>query len=158
MGMPFDQDGKMGRSGTFLKSWYASLETPHFYQKKGPKSISNEWVEQEVLSKLPAREDPRDLAYTYCKFVGDRIAESLLEVDFNTVLVTGGGTHNRALLDALEEALGVKVVVPKAEIINFKEALIFSFMAVLKLRKEVNVLKSVTGAFEDSSSGVYYSP
>jgi anhydro-N-acetylmuramic acid kinase len=49
-------------------------------------------------------------------------------------------------------------VVPKAEIINFKEALIFSFMAVLKLRKEVNVLKSVTGAFEDSSSGVYYSP
>ena len=79
-------------------------------------------------------------------------------MDFNTVLVTGGGTHNRALLDTLEAALGVKIVVPKAEIINFKEALIFSFMAVLKLRKEVNVLKSVTGAFEDSSSGVYYSP
>ena len=158
MGMPFDQDGKMGRSGTFLKLWHASLETPHFYQKKGPKSISNEWVEQEVLSKLPEREDPKDLAFTYCKFVGDRIAESLLEVDFNTVLVTGGGTYNKALLEAIEGALGVRVVMPKAEIINFKEALIFSFMAVLKLRKEVNVLKSVTGAFEDSSSGVYYSP
>ena len=115
-------------------------------------------MEQEVLSKLPEREDPKDLAFTYCKFVGDRIAESLLEVDFNTVLVTGGGTHNKALLEAIEGALGVRVVVPKAEIINFKEALIFSFMAVLKLRKEVNVLKSVTGAFEDSSSGVYYSP
>ena len=148
----------MGRSGTFLKSWHASLETPHFYQKKGPKSISNEWVEQEVLSKFPDREDPKDLAYTYCKFVGDRIAESLLEVDFNTVLVTGGGAHNKALLEAIEEALGVKVVVPIAEIINFKEALIFSFMAVLKLRKEVNVLKSVTGASADSSSGVYYRP
>jgi anhydro-N-acetylmuramic acid kinase len=158
MGMPFDQDGKMGSSGTFLKSWYASLVTPHFYQKKGPKSISNEWVEQEVLAKLPEREKPKDLAFTYCKFVGDRIAESLSGVDFNTVLLTGGGAYNKALLEAIEGALGVKVVVPKPEIINFKEALIFSFMAVLKLRKEVNVLKSVTGALEDTSSGVYYNP
>ena len=158
MGLAFDQDGKMGSSGTFLKSWYASLNTPNFYQRKGPKSINNEWVEQQILAKLPEREDPKDLAFTYCKFVGDRIAESLSKVNFNTVLLTGGGAYNKALLGAIEGALDIKGVVPGVEIINFKEALIFSFMAVLKLRKEVNVLKSVTGALEDTSSGVYYSP
>ena len=158
MGLAFDEDGKMASSGGVLKSWYGSLRTPYFYQKKGPKSISNEWVEQEVLSKLPKQENPQDLAFTFCKFVGDQIAESLSETVFNTVLLSGGGVHNKTLIRAIERALGVKVVIPKTEIINFKEALIFSFMAVLKLRKEVNVLKSVTGALKNSSSGVYYSP
>jgi len=158
MGLAFDQDGKIASSGNLLKSWYESLGTPFFYQKKGPKSISNEWVEQEVLSKLPQKENPQDLAFTYCKFVGDRIAESLSETVFNNVLLSGGGVYNKTLIGAIERALGLKVVVPKTEIINFKEALIFSFMAVLKLRKEVNVLKSVTGALKNSSSGVYYSP
>tara|TARA_B100000941_G_scaffold280268_1_gene246537 strand:- start:435 stop:1490 length:1056 start_codon:yes stop_codon:yes gene_type:complete len=158
MGLAFDQDGKMASSGNLLKSWYASLRTPNFYQKKGPKSISNEWVEQEVLSKLPEQENPKDLAFTFCKFVGDQIAESLSETAFNTVLLSGGGVYNKTLIRSIEKALGVKVVVPKKEIINFKEALIFSFMAVLKLRKEVNVLKSVTGAVKNTSSGVYYSP
>ena len=158
MGLSFDQDGKMASSGNVLKSWYAALRTPIFYQKKGPKSISNEWVEKEVLNKLPEQESPQDLAFTFCKFVGDQIAESLSETVFNNVLLSGGGVYNKTLIRAIERALGVKVVVPKREIINFKEALIFSFMAVLKLREEVNVLKSVTGGLKNTSSGVYYSP
>ena len=158
MGLSFDQDGKMASSGNLLKSWYASLRTPIFYQKKGPKSISNEWVEKEVLNKLPEQESPQDLAFTFCKFVGDQIAESLSETVFNNVLLSGGGVYNKTLIRAIERALGVKVVVPKREIINFKEALNFSFMAVLKLREEVNVLKSVTGGLNNTSSGVYYSP
>jgi anhydro-N-acetylmuramic acid kinase len=48
--------------------------------------------------------------------------------------------------------------VPSAQIIDFKEAIIFAFLGVLRLRRENNCLKSVTGADHDHSGGVIYLP
>jgi anhydro-N-acetylmuramic acid kinase len=49
-------------------------------------------------------------------------------------------------------------VVPSSELIDYKEALIFGWLGVLKLRNEVNCLASVTGAERDHSSGFIYKP
>jgi anhydro-N-acetylmuramic acid kinase len=46
--------------------------------------------------------------------------------------------------------------IPDDNLIQFKEALIFGFLGVLRLREEVNVLASVTGATKDHSSGVIF--
>jgi anhydro-N-acetylmuramic acid kinase len=51
-----------------------------------------------------------------------------------------------------------KTIVPSAQIIDFKEAIIFAFLGVLRLRNEVNCLKSVTGADHDHSGGAIYLP
>ena len=43
---------------------------------------------------------------------------------------------------------------PKKNLINFKEALIFGFLGLLKFFNKKNVLKSVTGAKISTSSGI----
>jgi anhydro-N-acetylmuramic acid kinase len=50
----------------------------------------------------------------------------------------------------------MSLVVPDAKTLEYKEALIFALLGILKLRKEVNVLSSVTGAKKDHSSGKIY--
>ena len=56
---------------------------------------------------------------------------------------------------------GVSAIQAAAEndgLIEFKEALIFGLLGVLKLRGEINCLRSVTGAKKDHSSGQIYYP
>jgi anhydro-N-acetylmuramic acid kinase len=48
------------------------------------------------------------------------------------------------------------VVVPDAQLINFKEALIFAFLGVLRWHQTPNSLQSVTGAQHDNIGGAIY--
>ena len=50
------------------------------------------------------------------------------------------------------------VEVPGDETVKFKEALVIAFMGVLRMRNEINILKSVTGASKDSIGGAVYRP
>ena len=52
----------------------------------------------------------------------------------------------------------IEVVIPSSDIIDFKEAIVFAFMGVLRDRGEINSLKSVTGATKDESGGVIFYP
>ena len=72
------------------------------------------------------------------------------------MLVTGGGAFNKFLIELLREKCSVEVFVPDENIVNFKEAIIFGFLGVLRMRGEINCLKSVTGALRDSCGGAVY--
>ena len=48
------------------------------------------------------------------------------------------------------------IIIPDNKTLEFKEALIFALLGVLKLRNEINVLSSVTGAKMDHSSGIIF--
>lgn len=71
------------------------------------------------------------------------------------LLVTGGGALNEFLVSRLKDTIcnNVVVVVPDKSLVDYKEAIVFGFLGVLRLRNETNVLKSVTGGQSDLSAG-----
>jgi anhydro-N-acetylmuramic acid kinase len=71
------------------------------------------------------------------------------------MLVTGGGAHNDFLVDRLR-AQGIGAVVPEAQLVDYKEALVMALIGVLRWREENNVLASVTGASRDSIGGAVW--
>ena len=75
-----------------------------------------------------------------------------------SLLVTGGGAYNDFLIERMQNYLpNVYVEVPDKITLEFKEALVFSLLGVLKLRNEINTLASVTGAEQDHSAGnIFY--
>ena len=74
------------------------------------------------------------------------------------MLITGGGVYNTHLIDRLQSKTDNKIVIPNTGLIDFKEAVIFGFLGVLKIRNQNNCLRSVTGASKDHSSGKIYLP
>ena len=93
--------------------------------------------------------------------MGDVIPERLIDfvyfINKEKLFITGGGAYNRFLIERLRNYLPTTdVVIPDDKTIQFKEALIFGFLGVLRLRHEINVLSSVTGAKQDHSSGIIF--
>ena len=93
---------------------------------------------------------------TYSQHIASEIAKNIKNDPEIEVLATGGGAFNTFLMELLQQKTKAKIFIPPSEIVNFKEALIFGFLGVLKLREEINVLSSVTGAKHDHCAGLIF--
>jgi len=76
--------------------------------------------------------------------------------DAKKILFTGGGTLNNFLIDRIKSFTKNEVIVPDSKIINFKEAVIFAFLGILRLQQTPNCLSSVTGARQNNIGGCIY--
>ncbi len=123
-----------------------------------PKSLGAEWVNQEVFPILDnSTEEESNLLRTAVEHASMQIASTLDSYNINTCLITGGGVFNQYLIGRIKDLSNTQIIIPSETVINFKEALIFALLGVLRTRGEVNVLSSVTGASRDHSSGLIYS-
>ena len=162
-GFEYDDRGKMASEGKLDKKLLSDLNEIPFYGLDHPKSLGYEFVVDTVLPKTDEHNlDLKDVLHTYCEHTAMQIAAVINQAkqergqEVSRVLITGGGAFNDFLIERIEEHCEAEVVLPDREIIEFKEALIFAFLGLLKERNEVNCLKSVTGARKDHSSGVVY--
>jgi anhydro-N-acetylmuramic acid kinase len=155
--LDYDDKGKLARSGKLNKALLTELNSLEYYQKTYPKSLGFEFVKEVVLPLTKKYSIPiEDSLRTFTEHVAVQIALAL-PVKSGTLLVTGGGAYNDFLIERMRHFLPeIEITIPAAKILEFKEALIFGLLGVLKLRDEINVLSSVTGARKDHSSGVIF--
>jgi anhydro-N-acetylmuramic acid kinase len=155
LGVPFDDGGRIATRGDVNLSLLQSLNDLDFYQADPPKSLGLEWVQHEVFPVMEASGlMENDLIATFTEHIARQLAKQFKKE--STILVTGGGAYNEHLVDRLKQHTGATVAIPSSKIIEYKEALVFALLGVLKLRDEVNCLSSVTGARHDHSSGVIH--
>lgn len=156
LGMEYDAGGAFAKAGTINHSLLEKLNALEHYTLVAPKSLGIEWVNEQIFPLLAEITDPRNALATYTEHAARQIALNIS--NGSKVLCTGGGSFNEYLMKRIEKNSQIKLDIPNAQLIEFKEALIFAFLGVLRLRNEVNCLSSVTGASHDHSSGKIFTP
>lgn len=155
IGFDYDDKGNLAAKGNINIDLLNSLNSLDYFKLKPPKSLGLEWVESTVLPIIEsAGLELNDTLRTFVEHIAIQIS-NCLNSD-SSVLVTGGGTYNDFLIERLRSIANAKLVIPDDQLVEYKEAVIFGFLGVLKLRNEINCLSSVTGASKDHSSGVIY--
>ena len=154
-GRAYDLNGCMAQKGNLAPDLLKKLNSLQFYSKKYPKSLSREWVEKNIMPLIKNDIKIEDVLHTLCEHIGIQIGKLLNDKE---ALFTGGGVFNSYLLSRIKFYSKSKIIIPDKRTIEFKEALIFAFLGVLRARGEVNCLQSVTGAIKDNCSGEINNP
>ncbi len=152
IGLRFDDKGEIARNGTVNQTLLLQLNSLSYYKTKAPKSLGLEWVKETFLPVLyKSKSSVEDQISTVTYHVAMQLASVFSKQ--SKVLITGGGAYNLFLTEMINGQKELILVIPEPVLIEYKEALIFGLLGVLKLRNETNCLSSVTGAKQDHSSG-----
>lgn len=155
LGAPFDRDGNIARKGRLDDRLLQKLESPDFFRKSPPKSLGKEWFVAQFMPLYRAA-DPHDALATICEHIAIQVRNATRGM--KNVLITGGGARNIYLVERIKALSEANFEVPDTLLIDYKEALCFALLGVLRVQEKINVSASVTGASRDTVSGAVYLP
>ena len=157
LNQPFDIDGNAGQLGTTDSNLLNQLNQIDFYQRPYPKSLGKEWIDEFILPVLTRSAlEINDQISTFYDHISDQITRIISGNPGKKVLVTGGGAYNKYLIERIRAKTQTQIIIPPKNIIEYKEALIFGLLGILRLNRKINCLSTVTGAKASSSSGIIH--
>ncbi|WP_268033468.1 anhydro-N-acetylmuramic acid kinase [Algoriphagus sp. PAP.12] len=162
LGAPYDDQGIWASEGLIQSQLFDLLNELPFYRKSGAKSLGREDMENDFIPLIESYEaSEKDKLSTLVEHYAFQIAKTIqekTEIEKPSVLITGGGAYNSYFIERLDYHLQGKWNFSPAnkKLIEFKEALIFAFLGLLRILEQDNCLASVTGASRNSSGGVIY--
>lgn len=155
--LDYDKDGNLGKAGDIHSDLLNKLNELKFYQVKAPKSLGKEWVLENFLPEIETFNIPvNDKLRTVYEHIAVQLSSIINSLPGRRVLVTGGGAYNSYLIGILQAKINKQIVIPDSKIVDFKEALIFAFLGLLRYLELPNCLASVTGASMNNSGGVIH--
>ena len=164
-GREFDEGGRMASAGAVNETLLAAIEALPYYHQPYPKSLANDFGTDVVYPMLDAAGGrTEDLLRTFTEHIARQVSAAVEQHahelgDSPSLMVTGGGAFNTFLTDRLRDLLAplrVRLELPDADIIQYKEALIMGLLGVLRWRDEPTTLASVTGASRDAIGGAIW--
>jgi anhydro-N-acetylmuramic acid kinase len=154
LGFKFDENGILAASGIIDESLLNELNKLSFYTLPFPKSLGFEFVKETIFPLIQKHKlAKKDILRTFVTHIVFQISNCLNQKNGSKVLVTGGGAFNTFLINELKKQAKNEFFIPRNDLVNFKEALIFGLLGVLKSENQINCLSSVTGAKKDHISG-----
>ncbi|GAB4321569.1 MAG: anhydro-N-acetylmuramic acid kinase [Bacteroidales bacterium] len=157
-GMPYDRGGQLAIKGNYDDSLLNRLSNIPWFKAAGPKSLGREWVEINITPLLDSSDlSVEDKLATFTELIAEKISLALSGVR-GKVLVSGGGVHNDYLISRITGRVGARIVIAPPPLDDFREALIFGFLGLLRWLEIPNTLPSVTGAAHAVSAGAIYLP
>jgi anhydro-N-acetylmuramic acid kinase len=153
--LEYDDKGLLAKSGEINNELLTALNNLPLYKKR--ESLGYEIIISDFIPLIDSFNlSIPDILRTVVEHIAIKIAQNLSP---NTQsLITGGGALNNYLIERIKFHTKSTIIIPSRELIDYKEALIFSLLGLLRLQNKVNVLASVTGADKNHSSGVIYYP
>ncbi len=153
--LEYDDKGLLAKSGEINNELLTALNNLPLYKKR--ESLGYEIIISDFIPLIDSFNlSIPNILRTVVEHIAIKIAQNLSP---NTQsLITGGGALNNYLIERIKFHTKSTIIIPSRELIDYKEALIFSLLGLLRLQNKVNVLASVTGADKNHSSGVIYYP
>jgi anhydro-N-acetylmuramic acid kinase len=156
-GREYDEDGKIAASGTIDQPLLGQLDVLPFFAVKGAKSLGREWVDSVFWPVVSAAGlTPEDMMATLSAHIAGQVAAAVKDAFTGNILVTGGGAFNTFLVNSMQGKVSNTLVIPGSDLIQYKEALIFAFLGLLRITGRHNALRSVTGARANSTGGALF--
>ena len=157
-GKEYDENGEIANQGSIDYDLLSDLNSIEYYAQPFPKSLGREWINEHFWFRVRQSDASKeDRMKTLVDHIGQQIGQNIenLATDSSTtrVYVTGGGAFNTALIDHLKTHTDAEIIVPEPTVVDYKEALIFGLLAVLRVQNKSNILMSYTGAEQDSIGG-----
>lgn len=153
----FDRGGKIALTGDIVPGLLADMMAHPYFRQQPPKSTGREMFGSMFLPKLLKYSRglrKRDVIATVTEFTAFSVFDQYNRfiapwMNVHEVLVSGGGVHNRAMMEALGDYFR-DATVGKIEDIGFssdaKEAVCFAVLANETISENPSNVPSVTGA------------
>lgn len=155
LGLEYDLDGKVGRTGEVNQKLLEELNNLEYYSQNGPKSLGKEWIDENFFPIIYNFDiSIGNKIRTIYEHIAIQVKNVVSKTNDDKILVSGGGALNLFLIGLLNEKLKNRLVIPDKHTIEFKESLIFALLGALRMENEINCLKNVTGAKYNNIGGV----
>lgn len=157
-GKPYDENGEIAKKGKVNETILQALMEEVFIYRKPPKSTGREQYSVAFMEKLA--ETLRFSAYKKEDIITTITEFSVISIvynyrafikDFDKVILSGGGSHNKYILQRLRDLLDVEVITQEemGYSSDAKEAVAFVILGHLNLENKPGNITRVTGAKEE---------
>lgn len=163
---PYDKDGLLAQQGSVNETLLGLLQAHPYYQQPYPKSTGyedfNEGYLNALLAQVPAI-SPVDIMATLTALTGWHVGRSFTAGATGTVIASGGGANNPALLSAIKQQLPNTLHLVTAETgLNMNntamECLAFAVLGWARLVGLPGNVPACTGADRAASLGCVWYP